>query len=121
MTESTSSSCSGIDLEITRLKRALGAGDLEGHTCGQCEDLRIPPLPSTASELATTPFFELDTTVKRIREELAASGCQFWSTIQDLLTFVSLQGRFPRQHHHYEYAELSKPGGIKRKTSGGAT
>ena len=111
MAESISgANLSEIDLEIQRLKRQLEIDDLEGHTCDQCKSLRIPPLPAATSGFEAIPFFEFDTNVKQIRDELAVAGCQFWKTIQDLLTFVSLEGKFHVRPEHKSTLKPQSPG-----------
>ncbi|KAK8121909.1 hypothetical protein PG984_010579 [Apiospora sp. TS-2023a] len=84
---------SQIDLESLRLKRELVADDTKGHSCERCKQIRIPPPPLSRDEIAECGrFLQIDTSRTKI-QSLANSGCNFWTMIQDQLTYIDLELR----------------------------
>lgn len=94
------SAAARVDQEIVRLKREVVRDDIQGHSCAQCNHIRLKPLSNPGQHWHENRrervSFQLDTTVAEIHT-LAASGCDFWVTISNKLKLIDLEEKVKEQ------------------------
>ncbi|KAF2441905.1 HET-domain-containing protein [Karstenula rhodostoma CBS 690.94] len=94
------SAAARVDQEIQRLKREVVRDDIQGHSCAQCNHIRLKAIPEAGIRLdegkQELTSFQLDTTVAETHA-LAASGCEFWAMVSDKLKLIDLEEKIKEQ------------------------
>uniref|UniRef100_L2GDG3 Heterokaryon incompatibility domain-containing protein n=1 Tax=Colletotrichum fructicola (strain Nara gc5) TaxID=1213859 RepID=L2GDG3_COLFN len=95
---------SETDYEILHLKRAIVAPNAGEHSCDKCIGILVKPLPEPFQRAFTKSkdYFRLDVTTSKV-QKMAASGCAFWTMIQERLEFEAFKVVLEQQCSKVEY------------------
>lgn len=95
---------SETDYEILHLKRAVVAPNAGEHSCDKCVGILVKPLPKPFQRAFTKSkdYFRFDVTTSKV-QKMAASGCAFWTMIQERLEFEAFKVVLEQQCSKVEY------------------
>lgn len=91
--------------EILRVKCEVLRDDTQGHSCEQCRDITLNPIPEVliiGPEKDAERSFLLDTTAAEIRD-FAASGCNFWRMIWNKLKLIDVEERLKQERNNVTF------------------